>query len=89
MWWFERFEFSCHKRSQRSYRIMMTVGLILITAGSQSGCSTQQLYTTGQSWQRNECNQLMDQLERERCLSNASASYEAYKKRSGAENEQK
>lgn len=49
-----------------------------------SGCTAQQLYSTGQSWQRNECTRMLDQLERERCLSNANTPYEAYKKQSGA-----
>ncbi|WP_297325088.1 hypothetical protein [Nitrosomonas sp.] len=69
---------------------MVTIGILLIVSVTgQSGCSTQQLYNTGQSWQRNECNRLMDQLERERCLSNAGTSYEAYKKQSTTGNEQK
>ncbi|WP_292923456.1 hypothetical protein [Nitrosomonas sp.] len=48
-----------------------------------SGCTAQQLNSTGQSWQRNECARMLDQWERERCLSNASTPYEAYKKQSG------
>lgn len=48
-----------------------------------SGCTAQQLYSTGQSWQRNECIRMLDQLERERCLSNANTPYETYKKQSG------
>ncbi|MCG7757496.1 MAG: hypothetical protein LZF63_12660 [Nitrosomonas sp.] len=47
-----------------------------------TGCTAQQLYSTGQSWQRNECSKIMDQQERARCLSSTSASYEAYKKQS-------
>ncbi|MCC6161121.1 MAG: hypothetical protein IT526_02610, partial [Nitrosomonas sp.] len=46
-------------------------------------CSTRQLYTTGQSWQRNQCYQLIDQQERERCLSDIDESYESYHKDSG------
>lgn len=53
-----------------------------------TGCATQQLYSTGQSWQRNQCTRLVDQLERERCLANAGASYETYKKQSDLENTQ-
>ncbi|MBS0587079.1 MAG: hypothetical protein JSS37_03795 [Proteobacteria bacterium] len=51
-----------------------------------TGCATQQLYSTGQAWQRNQCIQLVDQQERERCLANAGASYETYKKQSDLEN---
>lgn len=53
-----------------------------------TGCTTQQLYNTGQSWQRNQCTQLMDQQERERCMANAGSSYETYKKQSDLENMQ-
>lgn len=54
-----------------------------------TGCTTQQLYSTGQAWQRNECNRLMDQQERSRCLSSTSTSYEAYKQQSGTGSELK
>ena len=53
-----------------------------------TGCTTQQLYTTGQSWQRNQCTRLVDQQERERCQANAGASYETYKKQSDQEDKQ-
>lgn len=53
-----------------------------------TGCATQQLYSTGQAWQCNQCTRLVDQLERERCLANAGASYETYKKQSDLENTQ-
>lgn len=53
-----------------------------------TGCATQQLYSTGQAWQRNQCTRLVDQQERERCMANAGASYEAYKKQSNLENTQ-
>ncbi|MDP1549520.1 MAG: hypothetical protein Q8L97_05090 [Nitrosomonas sp.] len=54
-----------------------------------TGCTTQQLYNTGQAWQRNECGRIMDQQERSRCLSSTSTSYEAYQKQSGAGNVEK
>ncbi len=54
----------------------------LLLAGT--GCTTQQLYNTGQAWQRNECGRIMDQQERSRCLSSTSTSYEAYKQQSGS-----
>lgn len=54
-----------------------------------TGCTTRQLYSTGQAWQRNECYRLMDQQERERCLSGTSTSHEAYKQQSGAGSEPK
>ncbi|TXI18017.1 MAG: hypothetical protein E6Q62_07625 [Nitrosomonas sp.] len=67
----------------------MIVAILTISAVIQPGCSTQQLYTTGQAWQRNQCHTLIDQPERERCLNNASTAYETYKKQTESENKLK
>lgn len=63
----------------------IVAAIAMVTA---TGCTTQQLYNTGQAWQRNECSKIMDQQERVRCLSSTSASYEAYKKQSDIEGKQ-
>jgi len=52
-------------------------GVALLTAG----CTWQQAYSASQAWQRNACNRLVEQTERERCLGNASMSYEDYRRR--------
>ncbi|MBI5922186.1 MAG: hypothetical protein HY847_11155 [Betaproteobacteria bacterium] len=44
------------------------------------GCSSQQLYNTGQAWQRNECNKVVDAQERNRCMGSTNTSYEDYKR---------
>lgn len=67
-------------------RILAVVAAIATVTAT--GCTAQQLYTTGQSWQRNECSKIIDQQERARCLSNAGASYETYKKQSDIEGKQ-
>ena len=54
--------------------------VIVMTA--VSGCSWQQAYSSAQGWQRNQCNRVVDQTERERCLSNTSMSYDEYRSRS-------
>lgn len=59
------------------------IGIVAAIVLTITGCAAQQLYTTGQAWQRNECTRTLDQWERERCLSNAGTPYEAYKKQSG------
>ncbi|OQW83647.1 MAG: hypothetical protein BVN30_05160 [Proteobacteria bacterium ST_bin16] len=69
-----------------SARILAIVAAIAILTAT--GCTTQQLHNTGQAWQRNQCTQLVDQQERERCLANAGASYDTYKKQSDLENTQ-
>jgi hypothetical protein len=45
-----------------------------------SACSSQQLYGSGQGYQRNQCERLPDMGERQRCLEKANMSYEEYKK---------
>jgi hypothetical protein len=44
------------------------------------GCSSQQLYNTGQAWQRNECSKIADAQERNRCMASTNTSYEDYKR---------
>lgn len=46
-----------------------------------SACSAQQLYGSGQGWQKNECNKLMDANERARCFKSADTDYETYQRR--------
>jgi len=57
---------------------------VAFIASVAPGCTSQQLYGTGQAWQRNECQKIPDAQERSRCLSNASTSYEDYKRQSEA-----
>lgn len=52
---------------------------VLALAGLLGGCSSEQLYASGQDWQRSECNKLLDAQERGRCLSRANASYDSYR----------
>ena len=49
-----------------------------------TGCSSQQLYATGQAYQRNQCMHLPDPDDRDRCLSNANATYDDYKRETGS-----
>jgi len=70
-------------------RRISTIGIVATLLIAGTGCTTQQLYSTGQAWQRNECSRMMDQQERNRCLSSTSTSYEAYKQQSGSGSEPK
>jgi len=47
-----------------------------------AGCSWQQGYLSAQGWQRNQCQKLPDQTERERCLANTAMSYDQYRRQS-------
>jgi hypothetical protein len=45
-----------------------------------SGCSAQQLYDAGQSWQRNYCNRFVEDSERARCKAGANVPYATFKR---------
>jgi hypothetical protein len=49
--------------------------LMLIT-----GCSSQQAYSTGQAYQREQCNKINDNNERARCMEDANKSQEEYQR---------
>jgi hypothetical protein len=51
----------------------------VLTAGG-AGCSWQQAYSAAQEWQRNQCNRLTEQTERDRCLNSTKMSYEDYRR---------
>jgi hypothetical protein len=46
------------------------------------GCSMEQIHSSSHAWQRNECDKLMDQQVRNRCLTTANTSNEEYKRQS-------
>jgi len=61
--------------------MLRLIGLIGAAAAILSGCTWQQVgYFAGQQWQRGACYRLVEQTERERCLSNANMSYEEYRR---------
>ncbi|MBB6183070.1 hypothetical protein [Oleiagrimonas soli] len=45
-----------------------------------TGCTAQQLYASGQSWQRNECFKLIDSVQRDQCLAQTWLSYDQYQR---------
>jgi len=49
-----------------------------------TGCTTQQAYITGQEWQRNQCNRIVDNVERSRCIEQINMPYEDYKRQADA-----
>ena len=54
-------------------------GTLIASAFVVIGCSSQQLYSAGQQWQRNECRRL-PVAEQDRCLKSNAMSYEEYQK---------
>jgi len=47
---------------------------------SAAGCTAEQAYNTGQAYQRNQCAQMPDKTDYERCVRNADGSYDSYKR---------
>ncbi|MFS8085397.1 MAG: hypothetical protein ACMG6H_07180 [Acidobacteriota bacterium] len=58
----------------------MNISIISIACGLSSGCTSPQLYATGQAYQRNQCQHLPEQGERDRCLSKTNTAYDEYKR---------
>jgi hypothetical protein len=56
------------------------ISVPLLLALSSSGCTSEQAYGTVQAWQRNQCNQLPDKAEFDRCVSKADTSYDSYQR---------
>lgn len=49
-----------------------------------SACSSQQMYASGQSYRRSECNRIENAQERAACMKQADTSYETYRKETGS-----
>ncbi len=64
----------------RLVRLTGAVGLLAVALAT-TACSWQTGYLTGQQWQRNACNRIPDQLERDRCLGSTDMSYVEYRRR--------
>lgn len=55
-------------------------GLLLMAAlAALAGCSAQQAYYGGQAWQRNECINVIDPDERQRCINATQMSFAEYR----------
>lgn len=62
----------------------MQKSLLLIAPLALAACTSQQLYFTGQQWQKQECVKLQDRDERGRCEKSAATSFERSKAESDA-----
>jgi hypothetical protein len=61
-------------------RVTGLIGVAAAILSVASGCTWRQAYSSGQAWQRNACNRLIEQTERERCLRNADLPYDEYRR---------
>ncbi len=75
--------FVLRKIASRS-RLAVALGLVWLGGIGLPACSSQALYGTGQAWQRQECNKIIDAQERGRCMASASTSYDEYKRQADA-----
>lgn len=57
------------------YRLIAPFFILLLTA-----CSTEKAYNMGQAYQRNQCEQMVDQTMRQQCLDKLNMPYDVYKK---------
>ena len=58
--------------------------LAAAAAVALAGCSSQQLYATGQGWQKQECQKILEREQRTRCEQSAATSYERYQAEAAA-----
>jgi len=68
-------------RNRCSAVLLFALGAVL------SGCSSQQMYASGQAYQRQQCQRMPDASDRERCLSDSNVSYDDYQRERRPENQ--
>ncbi|MGE8655957.1 MAG: hypothetical protein ACN6O8_04340 [Achromobacter sp.] len=61
-------------------RHLVTLACLAAAALSTTACSSRQAYDAAQAWRRNECGQILDMQERQRCTGAASTSYDRYQR---------
>jgi len=66
---------TCSRLLTRAAGLAGALALLMAAA-----CSSQELYASGQGWQRLECNKLQDAQERNRCMASTSRSFEDFKR---------
>lgn len=65
--------------------VMKKLICLLAVLGLCAGCTSRQLYATGQAYQRNQCQQLPDPSERRKCLGKTDTSYDEYQRETNAD----
>ncbi len=58
----------------------LMISLFMLGIATLAGCSSKEYYRAGRAWQEEQCFRIDDIHARDRCLSNASISYEQYKR---------
>ena len=73
-------DFAVIVREQILKQKYLIIAVIQIVCSFASGCTSQQIYGTGQEYQRNQCLHIPDKIESDRCMSKINTSYDAYKR---------
>lgn len=60
---------------------MKTPILALAAVLVLAACTTEEFYSAGQSYQRSQCEKIVDRMEYERCIRDADLAYDEYKRR--------
>lgn len=60
-------------------RLCSLAGLMLV-ALLTSACTTRQMYDSAAGWRRHECDKILDEAARARCMETASKDYDTYRK---------
>lgn len=63
---------------------MSRIAIAFLLVLGAAGCTSQQMYASGQNYQRNQCERQPDMGERQRCLEKANMSHDEYKKETTA-----
>ena len=63
---------------------MFKLAVVLAFTFIAQACTSQQLYGSGQAWQRQECNKINDSQQRAKCMESAAKSHDEYQKEAAA-----
>ena len=66
-----------------SHPVLARIAVVVALAVAGWGCSSQQLYSAGQQWQRTECRKLPVN-EQDRCFRSTAMSFEEYQRQAAA-----
>jgi hypothetical protein len=72
-------------KSTRSwFHVLILVSLLVL-----AGCSGRQIYQSAAGWRLNECQKILEDAERARCMEQANKDYDTYSKERNASPEQR
>jgi len=53
-------------------------GVVCVALLALAGCTEQQVYQSAQGWRRTECQKLLDNAQRARCMAEADRDFQSY-----------